>query len=155
MAWEKTIAALDVQVEKLRECWESELKRPTLHKEQAKILRSMKRHWPGLTLFLQDPRIPLHNNRAERLIRNAVILRKNSFGSGAPWAGHLCAKVFSIFQTWLINGLDPQALLLDYFRECEQTPGKPPPDVTPFLPWSMSETRKRQFALPESYQKPG
>jgi transposase len=95
------------------------------------------------------------NNRAERLLRNAVVLRKGSYGSGAPWAGRLTAKVFSVFQTWLINGLDPQALLLDYFNECSKTPGKPPPNISQFLPWKMSEERKIKYALPQSYQRPG
>ena len=39
---------------------------------------------------------PLHNNRAERLLRQAVLLRKNSYGSGAQWSGELAAKLFSI-----------------------------------------------------------
>lgn len=153
--WDKAVLSVELHVQKLEVRWQKELKRPNLHKEQSKILRSMKRHWPGLTIFLEDPRIPLHNNRAERLIRNPVILRKSSYGSGAPWAGHMAAKVFSIFQTWLINGLDPQALLLDYFNQCSKNPGKPPPDVSQFLPWTMSEARKIMYALPECYERPG
>jgi transposase len=153
--WDSAQTALEQQVERLERRWQTELKNPQLHDEQKKVLRSMKRHWQGLTLFLADPRIPLHNNRAERLLRNAVILRKNSFGSGTQWAGNLAAKVFSIFQTWLINGLDPQALLLEYFNECSKTPGRAPPDVSQFLPWTMSEERKLCFALPDSYKRPG
>jgi len=104
---------------------------------------------------LEDARIPLHNNRAERLIRQSVILRKNSYGSGAEWSGELAAKLFGLFQTWLINGLDPERLLLDYFDECSKTPGRAPPDVRQFLPWSMSEERKTHFQLPGSYSRPG
>jgi transposase len=153
--WEHAQLEVQQQVEKLKWRWQAELEKDNLHDEQKKILRSMKRHWAGLTLFVEDPRIPLHNNRAERLLRNAVILRKNSFGSGTDWAGNLAAKLFSIFQTWLINGLDPQALLLDYFNECSKTPGRAPPDVSQFLPWTMSEERKACFALPASYKRPG
>ena len=153
-SWEAACESLKQHVDKMKEQWESELKQPGLHKKQKTILGSMKRHWEGLTLFLADPRIPLDNNRAERLIRNAVILRKNCYGSGAQWAGELAAKVFSIFQTWLINGLDPEALLLDYFNECSK-PGRPPPDTSLFLPWLMSEERKRLFKLPDSYRRPG
>lgn len=153
--WEQSSAAVTLQVQKLQKLWEKELSKPNLHKEQAKVLRSFKRHWKGLTVFLEDPRIPLDNNRAERLLRNPVILRKNSFGSGAPWAGHFAAKIFSVFQTWLINGLDPQKLLLDYFTECSKTSGIPPPDLSQFLPWKMSEERKNQFGLPEAYKAPG
>jgi len=154
-AWDTSQKAVEQQVERLELRWESELNSQKLDDEQKKVLRSMKRHWPGLTLFVQDARIPLHNNRAERLLRNAVILRKNSFGSGSEWSGKLAAKLFSIFQTWLINGLDPQALLLDYFNECAKTPGRSPPDISQFLPWSMSADRKELFALPESYKRPG
>jgi transposase len=143
---EDTVAQMEVQ-------WKEQLQQ-TLHKEQRKVLNSLRRHWDGLTLFLQDPRIPLDNNRAERLLRGSVVLRKNSYGSGAPWAGHLAAKFFTLFQTWLTNGLDPQALLLDYFNECSLTPGKPPPSVDKFLPWKMSEDRKQDFALPSSYKRP-
>lgn len=145
---------LDAHVESLKRRYEEQLKLPGLHKKQKTILESVKRHWDGLTLFLTDPRIPLDNNRAERLLRNAVIVRKNCYGSGAEWSGHLAAKVFSIFQTWLINGLDPDALLLDYFNEYSK-PGRAPPDTSLFLPWTMSEERKKQFALPKGYSRPG
>lgn len=153
--WEGILKELSSHVEKLRQRWEKEVSKPNLHSEKSKVLRSLKRHWKGLTVFLEDPRIPLDNNRAERLLRNPVILRKNSFGSGAPWSGHFAAKIFSVFQTWLINGLDPQQLLLDYFKECSKTPGIPPPELNRFLPWMMSEERKSKYALPESYKQPG
>ncbi len=136
--------------------FEQELKTPNaLSKQQLTVLNSLKRHWQGLTLFLSDPRIPLHNNRAERLLRNTVIIRKGSYGSGAEWSGKLAAKLFSIFQTCLINGLDPQAVLADYFEECSKNPGPPLADVSQFLPWTMSEDRKTAFALPKSYTPPG
>lgn len=153
--WENANLQLELHVAKLKDKWETELKRSNLHKEQSKILRSFKRHWTGLTLFLQDSRIPLHNNRAERLLRNLVCLRKNSLGSGAQWSGEMCAMICGIFQTWLINDLDPQALLQQYFDECAQNNSKPPPDIGRFLPWKMTDSWKKQFALPETYQKPG
>jgi len=153
--WETAQKRLEDHVQALKERWENELRLPKLHKMQKQALNSFKRHWDGLTVFLADPRVPLHNNRAERLVRGAVVLRKNSFGSGSQWSGNLTAKLLTLFQTWLINELNPDELLLDYFNVCSKTPGKPPPDITDFLPWSMSDERKRQFALPPGYQKPG
>jgi transposase len=152
--WNLACKRLSSHVETIKLEWESQLLDP-LHKQQKTILNSLKRHWDGLTLFLMDPRIPLHNNLAERLLRNCVVLRKNSYGSGAAWAGHFASKFFSIFQTWLINGLDPHALLLDYFQECSLNPGKPPPNIDKFLPWKMTEERMREFALPASFKRPG
>lgn len=153
--WDSIQEQLRAHVQKMEDCWKKELKQSNLHEEQKKVLKSMKNHWEGLTLFLEDARIPLHNNRAERLIRQVVILRKSSYGSGVEWSGHLAAKLFGLFQTWLINGLDPERLLLNYFDECSKTPGRAPPDVSQFLPWSMSEERKAHFQLPASYSRPG
>lgn len=145
---------LEKHVTRIKEKWEKEVARTGLHRDQSKVLRSLKRHWKGLTIFLEDPRIALDNNRAERLLRNPVILRKNSFGSGAAWAGQMAARIFSLTQTWLLNGLDPQKIFLDYFNECSSANG-PPSDIAPFLPWSMTPERKAQFALPDSYKRPG
>jgi len=153
--WNKANEDLNMHVQSLESLWQKEIKNPlSLHKKQKTILNSMQRHWEGLTIFLSEPRVSLHNNRAERLLRNPVVLRKNSYGSGSQWSGEFAAKIFSLFQTWLINGLNPDALLLDYFNECSK-PGRPPPDLSLFLPWTMSEERKKQFSLPKSYQRPG
>ena len=151
--WKQACLELNAHVDFLQSQWDAQLQ-SSLHKEQRTAVLSLKRHWEGLTLFLQDPRIPLHNNRAERLLRPCVINRKNSYGSGAEWAGDLAAKFFSIFQTWLVNGLDPQALLLDYFNQCSLNPGHPPPSLDNFLPWKMHEQRKTEFRLPDSYKRP-
>jgi transposase len=145
--------AVQDHVEHIRNNWDTQLS-GHLHPLQRTAVLSLKRHWAGLTVFLQDPRIPLDNNRAERLLRNCVINRKNSYGNAVEWAGHLSAKFFSVFQTWLTNGLDPQALLLDYFNECSLNPGKPPPSIDKFLPWKMDEQRTLEFRLPVSYKRP-
>lgn len=152
--WAEATEKLKKYVRTLEQTWRKQLRQP-LQAEQKTVLNSLKRHWNGLTLFLLDPRIPLHNNRAERLLRNSVILRKNSYGSGSAWSGHFAAKVFSIFQTWLINGLDPQRMLRAYFDECSKTPGRAPPDVQSYLPWKMTDEQKLAFALPDGYSRPG
>jgi transposase len=153
--WDTANDKLEKHLAKMQQCWERELKTIGQEEERRTVLNSLRRHWDGLTLFMEDPRIPLHNNRAERLLRNVVILRKGSYGSGSKWSGDFAAKMFSIIQTWLINGLDPQRMLLDYFDECSKTPGRAPPNVSEFLPWSMSAERKLSAALPDGYSRPG
>ncbi len=152
--WEEAQSSLIAHTTKMEKRWQDEIGQPGLHKEQKTALGSLKRHWSGLTMFLLDPRIPLHNNRAERLLRNPVILRKNSYGSGAEWAGEFAAKLFSIFQTWLLNGLDPEAMLQDFFDQASK-PGRAPPNVDDYLPWRMDSSRLQQFALPKSFKRPG
>lgn len=153
-SWTEAQSRLADHLQQMERHWQSEVSQIGLHKEQKTALNSLKRHWPGLTMFIRDPRIPLHNNRAERLLRNPVVLRKNSYGSGSKWSGEFASKMFSIFQTWLVNNLDPEALLLDFFDQAS-APGRPPPKLDQFLPWQMSPERKQAFALPKSYKRPG
>ncbi len=101
---------------------------------QQKILVSMERHWPGLTIFVDDPDIPMDNNWAERLLRTPVLGRKNYYGHQTQWAGELAAMVFSIVETCLLNGLNPYQFLVSYFQTCAEL-GKSPSDLTPFSPW--------------------
>ncbi len=151
--WTEACQKLEQHLQGMQNEWRSQLQKP-LQKQQRTALLSMQRHWDGLTLFLSDPYIPLENNKAERLLRQCVINRKNSYGSGSYWSGQLAARLFTIFQTWLINGLNPQSLLLDYFNQCSLTPGKPPPSIVNFLPWKMTPERLGEFRLPDSYKRP-
>jgi transposase len=157
--WQEAQKTLEQHMQQMKERFENELQETDLHKQQKKVLNSLKNHWDGLVLFLTDPRIPASNNRAERLLRPLVISRKNSYGSGKEWSGMFAAKLFTIMQTWQINGLNPEALLLDYFDQCSKLPkipGKPPPtpDLKEFLPWLMSMERKQKFNLPKNIKRP-
>ncbi len=128
----------------LRKC-ERDLKKP-LHERQKKALNSLKKHWTGLTIFLDQPEVPMDNNAAERALRGPVTGRKVYLGSGSDWSGHFAAKMFSIFQTWLCNGLDPIQLLEDFLSRTAKTRGHPPP-AEDYLPWEMDDERKNSFKL--------
>ena len=78
---------------------ETELADEHLRAPCRKTLVSLRDHWDGLTLFAEDSRIPMDNNKAERLMRNPAVGRKNYYGSGAEWSGRLAAMLFSIFAT--------------------------------------------------------
>lgn len=137
---------------KFQQEFKREISQNKLENSQLKILRSLNKHWQGLTLFESDPRIPMDNNRAERLLRGGVVLRKNSYGSGSAWSGQLAAKVLTLFHTWLINGLNPEAMMEAFLDD--NSMNCPSPDLKQYLPWSMSAARKKEFALPASYKRP-
>lgn len=46
-----------------------------------KALRYMLKLWPGLTVFLKNPEVPIDNNPAERALRGVAVGRKNHYGS--------------------------------------------------------------------------
>ncbi len=68
------------------------------HPGPTAVITSMKEHWRGLTLFVDDPSIPMDNNQAERILRTAVLGRKNYWGNHALWAGELTVAMFSLIQ---------------------------------------------------------
>ena len=98
-------------------------------------------HWQGLTLFVEDPDLPMDNNQAERALRGPVVGRKNYYGSGAQWSGELSATLFSLFHTlerWRIN---PRTWLTEYLNACAVAGGRVPADFQRFLPWNRRAAR--------------
>jgi transposase len=120
---------------------DAELADDKLREPCRKVLVSLNEHWSGLTLFVDDPRIPLDNNYGERLIRNPAVGRKNYYGSGAEWAGRLAVMMFSIFATLVLWKINPRKWLSWYFDACALGGGKAPENPASFLPWNLSETR--------------
>ena len=119
-----------------------------LHEAQRNVLISLVNHWQGLIIFLTHPEVAMDNNSAERAIRNPVIGRKNYYGSGSIWSAELAAMMFSLLQTIELWKLNPRHWLQAYLTACAELGGTAPADLTPFLPWSMSEDRRQQLAKP-------
>ena len=134
-------------IQEMEERFSDELNQKKLDADYQKVLESLKNHWEGLTVFVDHPWIPMDNNEAERILRNSVVGRKNYYGSGSIWSGHFSAMMFSIFQTLVLWNINPRLWLTEYFTECARRGGKPPPDVSRHLPWSMSKRRKKRLSF--------
>lgn len=50
-----------------------------------RLMKRLKRHRSEMFTFLEDRNVPFENNHAERIIMNAVIMRKNSVPSRFEW----------------------------------------------------------------------
>ncbi len=75
-----------------------------------KAISYMLKLWQGLTLFLEDPRVPLDNNAAERALRGVVVGRKNHYGSKSKRGTEVAAIFYTLFETAKLSGLgDPGA----------------------------------------------
>jgi transposase len=134
-------ATLRQHVAAMAEERDVELADDKLREPCRKVLVSLNEHWSGLTLFVDDPRIPLDNNYGERLIRNPAVGRKNYYGSGAEWAGRLAMMLFSIFATLVLWKINPRKWLSWYFDACAASDGQVPENPASFLPWNLSEKR--------------
>lgn len=80
--------------------------------QKRKAIEYTTKRWDGLTLFLNDCRLPLSNNEAERTIRHAVVGRKNYYGSGNHVGAETAATLFTIIESCKKNDLDPRTFLL-------------------------------------------
>jgi transposase len=67
--------------------------------------------WKGLIAFLDDPRIPLHNNASERALRGPVIGRVNHFGSRSKRGTEAAAILYSFVESAKLAGVEPSAYL--------------------------------------------
>ena len=141
-------ALLRKQVDSIAAQRDAELADDKLREPCRKALESLKEHWSGLTLFVDDSRIPMDNNYGERLIRNPAVGRKNYYGSGAEWAGRLAMMMFTILATLVLWKINPREWLSWYFETCAANHGRAPDNPAEFLPWNLSAARLAELRSP-------
>ena len=124
---------------------EGQLARLPPEAREGKPLRSLLNHREGLSVFLDRPRVPLDNNLAERLLRGPAIGRRLSFGSDSETGARFTALMYSVTGTLRLNGLDVPRWLADWLAACAEGGGRPPDDLSPWLPWSMDAGRRREM----------
>jgi transposase len=152
LAFAQKNESLRRHVGQMKEQAQAELSQPGIHPARQKALTSLQEHWEGLTVFVGHPEVPLDNNRAERVLRGPVVGRKNYRGSGAVWSGDLAAKLFSIFQTLCLWDMNPRLWLEAYLAGCARAGGEAPADVSEYLPWKMSEQKRKEWSLEREAQ---
>ena len=89
-----------------------------------KALKYLLAHWDGLTMFLTEPRIPLDNNAAERVLRGPVVGRKNFYGNRSQRGAQTAAILYSLIETAKLCGVNPRDYLRDAAVAAIRQPGK-------------------------------
>lgn len=79
----------------------------------AKAFRYGLSRWPSFTLFLEDGRVAIDNNAAERGMRPIGVGRRNWLFAGSDTGGETLARAMTIIETAKMNSLNPQAYLTD------------------------------------------
>jgi transposase len=79
--------------------------------------------WPGLTRFVDDPRVPLDNNATERSIRGIAVGRKNHYGSKSQRGTEVAALFYSLIETAKLSGIDPARYIEEAARRAIANPG--------------------------------
>lgn len=131
-------------VEELHDWMRAEQGTMSKHNPVAKAIAYMfkKNRWDAFTLFLEDGRVCLTNNAAERALRGIALGRKSWLFAGSERGGDRAAFMYSLIITAKMNDIDPQAWLADVLARLPNTTASWVPDL---LPWNWQPT-ERQIA---------
>ncbi len=108
------------------------------HADVAKAIDYMLRRWPTFRRFLNDGRICLTNNAAERALRGIAVGRKAWLFAGSDRGGERSAAMYSLITTAKLNDVDPRAWLADVISRIADHPVR---RLDELLPWNWRERR--------------
>jgi transposase len=98
----------------------------------AKAMDYMLKRWDAFARFLDDGRLCLSNNAAERAMRGVAVGRKNWTFAGSDRGGERAAAIYTLIETAKLNGVDPQAWLADVLARMADHANR---DLHELLPW--------------------
>ena len=84
----------------------------------------MLRRWDTFARFLEDGRICLTNNSAERALRGLALGRKSWLFAGSHRGGDRAAIMYTLIGTAKLNDIDPQAWLDDVLKRIAEHPAQ-------------------------------
>ena len=99
----------------------------------AKAMDYILKRWSAFTRFLDDGRICLSNNAAERGVRGIALGRKSWLFCGSDRGGERAAVMYSLIVTAKMNDIDPQAWLADVLGRIAEHPAQ---KLDELLPWN-------------------
>lgn len=109
----------------------------------AKVMDYMLHDWEAFAAFLDDGRICLTNNCAERALRGIALGRKAWLFAGSDRGGQRAAFMFSLITTARLNDVDPQAWLADVLQRIADIPQH---QLHELLPWNWHALRHLPLA---------
>ena len=99
----------------------------------AKAIDYSLKRWPAFTRFLDDGRICLSNNAAERAVRGIAVGRKNWTFCGSDSGGRRAAAIYTLIETCKLNGIDARAWLADILARIADHPAR---QIADLMPWN-------------------
>ena len=128
-------------IEDLHNWLQAQLAKLSRNHDLAKAINYMLRRWPAFTRFLDNGRVCLSNNAAERALRCVPLGRKAWLFCGSDRGGDRAAVLYTLIQTARLNDVDPQAWLADVLARIADHPAN---RLDELLPWNWMP---RQAAL--------
>ena len=104
----------------------------------ARAIDYLLKRWTAFTRFLDEGRICISNNAAERALRGIALGRKSWLFCGSDRGGQRAAVMYSLIVTAKMNGVDPQAWLADILARIADHPAHRLDDLLPWR-WAASQ----------------
>ena len=101
-------------------------------------IRYTQKRWDRLTRFLEVPGVPLDNNAAERILKKAILSRKNSYFYKTARGAHVGDMFMSLIHTAELVGANP----FDYLTELQKHAKEVKSNPSQWMPWNYRETMK-------------
>jgi transposase len=119
----------------LEQWMRTERARLSHHAEVAKAIDYMLTRWPAFTRFLDNGRICLSNNAAERALRGVALGRRAWLFAGSDRGGERAAAMYTLIATAKLNNINPQAWLSDVLARIADHPAS---RLQELLPWNWN-----------------
>ena len=127
------VDAIYAEVERLRQL------RSTLPKSKlGKALGYLESQRKALAAFLDDPRVPIHNNDSERDLRHLAVGRNNWLVFGSQLGGEVACRLYSLMLSCKQCGANPEEYLEDVLMMVAKTPAS---QIASLTPWAWQAAR--------------
>jgi transposase len=131
------------RVEALEVWLRAQYDRLSPNNQVAKAIAYSLNRWDGLARFLDDGRLCMTNNAAERALRGIAVGRHNWTFAGSDAGGRRAAAIYTLIETAKLNDIDPQAWLADMLARLQDHPAR---RVAELLPWNWKHQQRQQAA---------
>ncbi len=122
-------------LESLKQWLEATLCKLSRKSDTALAVRYALGRWEALLRYVNNGRIEIDNNAAERALRTVALGRKNYLFAGSDAGGERAAAIYSLIGTAKLNAIDPEAYLRDVLTRIADHPVN---RIQELLPWNIS-----------------
>ena len=128
------------RMEALRRWMAEQLENKTVEPNSGlgEAIRYTQKRWNRLTLFLEVAGAPLDNNAAERILKKAILSRKNSYFYKTARGAHVGDMFMSLIHTAELVKANP----FDYLIELQKHAGEVRSDPAQWMPWNFRQSMK-------------
>jgi len=122
-------------IDELHKWMEKAVRHLSPKSETTSAIRYSLSRWRALTGYINDGRLEINNNSAERALRVVALGRKNYLFAGSDTGGERAAAIYSLIGSAKLNGIDPEHYLRTVLACIAEHPVN---RIADLLPWNIA-----------------